>query len=83
MAKKPGPKAGNITAASPSKNQHINVSVRKINNGYIVSHSKSGDGDYSSTEHFHPKPPKISVMGAEPPTMDRESRKASLIGKKI
>lgn len=62
-------KKGKSTMASPvmSDNHHQSVSVRKIENGYVASHSSSGPkGEYQSTEYFHPKKPSISVSGVSP-----------------
>lgn len=37
------------------------VSIRKIENGYIVQESTYGPKGYKSTERFEPKPPTVQV----------------------
>lgn len=37
------------------------VSVRKIENGYVVSEYTSGPKGYKSSERFSPTPPKIDI----------------------
>ena len=44
---------------------HVSVTVRKIDNGYISTHSVETDGEYRSREEYHAKKPTIEeVMGA-------------------
>lgn len=45
-----------------SQSEHHSVSVRKIDNGFVVSKSKSCGDDYSCTEEYHPKRPKIDIQ---------------------
>lgn len=49
------------SAAVEDCGEHMSVSVRKIDNGFIVSHSKSGPKGYSRTEVYHPAKPAIDV----------------------
>lgn len=50
--------------------QSHSISVRKIDNGYLVSKSSCGpDGDYRSSESFHRQPPRISE-----PRVGRQAR---------
>lgn len=41
--------------------EHVSVSVRKIDNGYIMSHSHSKNGEYKSRETYHATKPKLDV----------------------
>ena len=43
------------------EHQSVSVSSRKIDNGYIVSRTKSGPGGYSCTEEFSPVAPDLGV----------------------
>jgi hypothetical protein len=44
---------------------HVSVTVRKIDNGYISTHSTETDGTYTSREEYHAEKPTIEeVMGA-------------------
>lgn len=42
--------------------EHHSVSVRKIDNGFIVRTSKSGPSGYNSSEAYHPKKPNIDIQ---------------------
>lgn len=42
--------------------EHHSVSVRKIDNGFIVHTSKSGPSGYNSSESYHPKKPNIDIQ---------------------
>lgn len=56
-----------VTGGAVGPDQHVSVSVRKIANGFIAQHSRTGPkGDYQSTETFHPKKPAISVSMPSP-----------------
>lgn len=55
-------KANTPKAVSMPDHQHASVSVRKIDNGYIISRSHDGPkGEYKHTETFTAKRPKISI----------------------
>ena len=55
-----------LTGAPPSEATDHTVSVRGINNGYIVRTSCCGrDGDYSSSETFTKNRPNISPPGVK------------------
>lgn len=44
---------------------HVSVNIRKIDNGYISTHSSETDGEYRTREEYHAKKPTIEeVMGA-------------------
>lgn len=45
------------------KNESISVSTRKIDNGYIVSRSRSSDDSYECSESYSPTKPDISLTG--------------------
>lgn len=45
----------------PCEGEHMSVSVRKIDNGFIVSRSKSGPKGYEHTEVYHPEKPAIDI----------------------
>lgn len=52
-----------ITRASVSDGKtERSVSVRKIENGYIISESTCGPKGYSSKETFSTKPPTVQVQ---------------------
>lgn len=60
MAKAPTPSKGKVVSSSLSADE--TVSVRRIENGYIVSRqSYSGKTGYKSKETFVKVPPKISL----------------------
>ena len=42
--------------------EHHSVSVRKIDNGFVVSTHKSGSDGYQSSETYHEKKPKIDIQ---------------------
>lgn len=45
-----------------SKDKHL--SVRKINNGYVVRESYTRNGQYVERETYTPKEPKITIANA-------------------
>lgn len=47
------------TSAAP---EHHSVSVRAIDNGFIVNTSKSGSKGYESSERYHEKKPTIDIQ---------------------
>lgn len=47
--------------ATVKDGEHMSVSVRKIDNGYIVSHTKSGADGYECREVYHSEKPKPDV----------------------
>lgn len=50
------------TMPSPmSQDEFCHVSVRRIDNGFIVSESRSGPKGYTSRETYHPKKPNITM----------------------
>lgn len=42
-------------------NDHASVSVRQIDNGYIVAKSSYRDGEYKSSETFTKERPKVEL----------------------
>lgn len=68
MAERPKhitPKAATKNVAMPtSRDEHVSMNVRKISNGFVVSHSHEGPHGYKHTETFHPTKPKIEVKAA-------------------
>lgn len=50
-------------SVSDRKGNERTVSVRQIENGYIVSESTYGPKGYKSTERFEAKPPVLKVDG--------------------
>lgn len=48
-------------SAPRADSMHHSVSVRKIDNGYVRSVSKSGPAGYESSETFHRKHPGLGV----------------------
>lgn len=56
-------------AAMPSGDEdgpsHVSVDVRKIDNGYVSTHTTMRDGAYHSREEYHAKRPRVEeVLGA-------------------
>lgn len=49
------------------KDEYHSVSVRKIDNGFIVSKSSSTPKGYKSTEVFSPTKPKLDIPVAAKP----------------
>lgn len=69
------PKRANATKAKPmAMDEHVSVSIRPIENGFIVSHSRSSPKGYEHKETFHAKRPVIDV-----PAM----RKADHVGRQV
>lgn len=57
-------RAAPVTRVSVSDGKtERSVSVRKIENGYIISESTCGPKGYKSTERFSDKPPTLDVTG--------------------
>jgi hypothetical protein len=52
---------GKMTAVAMPRDEYASVSVRKIDNGFIVSRSVSGPKGYKSSETFSPTKPKLEV----------------------
>lgn len=48
-----------------SVSEHESVSVRKIENGYIVSHTCMDKDGYKSREVFTQEKPKVDIGGSE------------------
>lgn len=44
----------------PERNESHSVSVRKIDNGYIVSKSSCSNGRYESSEEYAATPPQLA-----------------------
>ena len=68
VVKKPAPKANHasidrvsVSSGSGMKRTTKEVSVKKIENGYIVCESTYGPKGYSSKETFHAKAPTLQV----------------------
>jgi hypothetical protein len=64
MAKAKGSNAVHAVAV-PDREYH-SVSVRKIDNGYIISKSSEGPKGYRSSESLSPTKPKIELPAAKP-----------------
>lgn len=66
MATKKMPKLDNeakikaITLSGKGPKDSVNISIRKIDNGFILSHSSMGKDGYQSSETYHPKEPNIA-----------------------
>lgn len=58
------------------RDEYASVSIRKIDNGYIVSKSTSGPKGYTCSESFSPTKPKLDVPMATP----KSSGKSAPIG---
>lgn len=46
------------------RDEHHSVSVRRIDNGFIVSKTVSGPKGYKSSEEFHAKKPNLELPKA-------------------
>ena len=44
-----------------SRDEHCSVSVRKIDNGFVVTKSRHGPNGYESSETYHEKKPTIDL----------------------
>lgn len=54
-------KVASKVAVPEGRDESVHVSVRKISNGYVVSHSHSSPKGYESHEIYHPKKPRIDI----------------------
>lgn len=53
-------------AAPVPTSAETSMSVRKINNGYIISESGDRGGKYFHRETFTPQKPKVTIAPAKP-----------------
>lgn len=73
MAKKTGGRLNDtatlqgIPAYSLERNESRNVSVRKIDNGFITTESSCKDGRYESSENYSLTPPDLGEDRSENP----------------
>jgi len=59
-------KTGNrVQAVAMPRDEYASVSVRKIDNGFIISRSFSGPKGFKSSETFSPTKPKLEVPVAK------------------
>jgi hypothetical protein len=61
MAKAPAKKSTRAQNVAMPRDEYASVSVRKIDNGYIVSKSVSGPKGYKCSEEFSPTKPKLEI----------------------
>lgn len=47
--------------ATPTRDSSVNISVRKIDNGYIVSESRCGPKGYECKERYSASAPKVDI----------------------
>lgn len=69
-----------IPAYALNRSESRNVSVRKIENGYVTTESSSKDGLYESKENYSLNPPDLGESEAENPlkrAVDYMSRNGS------
>ena len=59
-------KSALIGFAMPVSKDHENMSVRKIENGYVVRHDGVKGGRQFEREFYSPKPPKLDVKKPKP-----------------
>jgi len=64
--KKSSPKTTAANSVAMTRDEYASVSVRKIDNGYIVSRSHSGPKGYSCVEEFSATKPKLEIPAAKP-----------------
>lgn len=50
----------NVPADNLQKHEYRSTSVRKIDNGYVVSESSNKDGEYESREYYSETPPQAA-----------------------
>ena len=62
---------------SPYSGEHMSVSVRKIDNGFIMSRSHSKGGEYKSVETYHATKPKLDVATGSTSTAPEQAAKVS------
>lgn len=65
-------------AFEESEHEHHSVSVRKIDNGFVVHKSSSGPKGYDSSETYHEKKPIVDIqsipfLGAKSPKSPNSS----------
>ncbi len=64
--KAPAKKPATSAIRMPDR-MHASVSVRKIDNGYVITESCDGPRGYTSTERYSPTKPKITMPSAVTP----------------
>ncbi len=62
-AKKKGRSKVGATEVAPPASDQVNMSIRKISNGYLVSQSGYKAGKYVSRETYTPRKPQITIPG--------------------
>lgn len=66
------------TAAPPVRRdepEYVSVTIRKIDNGYVASHSRSGPKGFEHREVYHAKKPDLTTPGKP---MDMGSTKSGV-----
>jgi hypothetical protein len=74
---------GRMKTSGPSMNpsgmdEHCDISVRKIDNGYVVRESRCCGGVYSSSECYSPTKPDLAMMGPRGPNAGEESLRGAM-----
>ena len=67
-----------IPAFTPESHEHTSKSVRKIDNGYIVTTSSSRDGRYESSEVFTDSPQTLQETNPMQKAVDYMKREGSI-----
>ena len=61
-----------------AENERVSVSVRRIDNGYIVDTSRDLDGEYSCKQEFTPEKPDLrNVMRSDEPAQGTNSLRSA------
>lgn len=62
-------------------NEHHSVSVRRIDNGYVVAMTKASGDSYKSTEKYHESRPNIDIQSI--PRLDAKSTESKVTVKAL
>lgn len=71
-------KAYGPAMCAPSTHESCDVSVRKIDNGYIVRESRSCGDRYSSSEMYCPEKPDLDVYPSRGPDAGQETLRGAM-----
>lgn len=66
------------STARTQQDEYHSVSVRKIDNGFIVNKSTSGPKGYKSSETYHVKKPNIDIQSTPDMNMSCKAGRVNL-----
>ena len=72
---------GKSTAIGMPDSESVTVSVRKIDNGFIIGRSSSGPKGYECTETFSPTKPKLDIPAGAPVKTKASTRKSGRVAR--